>query len=152
MAVRIALVIAVILAFARLGFAQAPTESFADLPQVVKTGTIVYVTDDEGVRLKGKISELSPTTLEIMTESNAPAQRMRLAADDVVRISRVDSRLNGFLIGLAAGAAPGAWLGAGLHSHCINESPGSSADRCWQVAPIVAAPIALIGGWIGFEI
>jgi hypothetical protein len=150
MAVRIALVTALVLTSARLGFAQTPAESFADLPQVVKTGTIVYVTDDKGARIKGKISELSPTSLEIMTESNAPARRMTFASDRVTRIARVDSRLNGFLIGLAAGAAPGAWLGAGLYSWCDSETTGG--EQCWPVVPIASVPLALIGGWIGFEI
>ena len=150
MAVRIALVTAIVFMSVDLAFAQTPAQSFADLPQVVKTGTIVYVTDDKGAQIKGKISELSPASIEILTESNAPARRLTFASDQVTRISRVDSRLNGFLIGVAAGAAPGAWLGAGLYSWCDSETTGG--EQCWPVVPIVSVPLALIGGWIGFEI
>jgi hypothetical protein len=131
--------------------AQAPVESFAELPGVLKTGTIVYVQDEQGQRTKGKIRELAPSSITLFT-IDGHRQERSFPADRVARISRVDSRLNGFLIGVAGGAAAGLWLGAGLHSWCLNESPGESADRCWTVWPIAGVPFALIGGWIGFEI
>jgi ribosomal protein L35AE/L33A len=131
---------------ARTAAAQPVTESFEQLPAVIKKGTVVYVQDEQGQRTKGKIRELSPASLTLFT-SDGHRQERSFPADRVARISRVDSRLNGFLIGAAAGAAPGVWLGVGWKTYCSNES----AD-C-PLAPLYfGAAFGLIGGWIGFEI
>ena len=128
------------------GFAQAPVESFAQLPEVLEQGTIVYVQDEQGRRTKGRIRELSPASLTLSTVDGYSEKRS-FAADRVARISRVDSRLNGFLIGLAAGAVPGIMVGYGFKTYCSNE-----AAHCPAAPAIFGATCGLIGGWIGFEI
>lgn len=140
------LAVTLVIAYAASSFAQAPVESFAQLPEVLKVGTIVYVQDETGVRTKGKIRELLPASLTLVTVDGHRQQRPFLA-DRVARISRVDSRLNGFLIGLTAGAVPGAMLGHGFATYCENESA-----HCPAAPYIFGATFGLIGGWIGFEI
>ena len=145
--VRIAmLTFTLLISYAASGFAQAPVESFAQLPEVLKVGTIIYVQDEAGVRTKGKIRELSPASLTLYT-IDGHRQERSFPADRVARISRVDSRLNGFLIGMAAGAVPGAMLGYGFTTYCENESA-----HCPGAPYIFGATFGLIGGWIGFEI
>jgi hypothetical protein len=58
-----------------------------------------------------------------------------------------DSRLNGFLIGLAAGAVPGIMLGMGIRRYCENE-----ATSCPSAVPIFGVIGGLGGGAIGFGI
>ena len=135
-----------VIVHAASGFAQAPVESFAQLPEVLKAGTVVYVQDEQGQRTKGKIRELSPASLTLFT-SDGHRQERSFPADRVARISRVDSRLNGFLIGLAAGAVPGVTVGYGFKTYCSNE-----AAHCPAAPAIFGATFGLIGGWIGFEI
>ena len=135
-----------VMSCAASGLAQAPVESFTQLPEVLKVGTIVYVQDEQGLRTKGKIRELSPASLTLIT-SDGHRQERSFPADRVARISRVDSRLNGFLIGLTAGAVPGAMLGHGFTTYCENESA-----HCPAAPYIFGATFGLIGGWIGFEI
>ena len=135
-----------VISCAAWSFAQAPVESFTQLPEALKVGTIVYVQDEQGQRTKGKIREMSPASLTLSTVDGY-SQKRSFAADRVARISRVDSRLNGFLIGLTAGAAPGAMLGHGFTTYCENESA-----HCPAAPYILGATFGLIGGWIGFEI
>lgn len=140
------LALTVVIAYAASSFAQAPVASFAQLPEILKVGTIVYVQDETGVRTKGKVRDLSPASLTLLT-IDGHRQERSFPADRVVRIARVDSRLNGFLIGLTAGAAPGAMLGHGFTTYCENESA-----HCPAAPYIFGATFGLIGGWIGFEI
>lgn len=135
-----------VIAYAASSFAQAPVESFAQLPEVLEVGTMVYVQEETGVRTKGKIRDLSPASLTLFTVDGHRQERS-FPADRVARISRVDSRLNGFLIGLTAGAAPGAMLGHGFTTYCENESV-----HCPAAPAIFGATFGLIGGWIGFNI
>ncbi len=60
---------------------------------------------------------------------------------------RHDSRLNGFLIGLAVGAVPGIMLGMGINTYCENE-----ATSCPAAVPIVGGLTALAGGGIGYAV
>ena len=145
MVVRIALVTIVIAATAATAAAQATVvDDFARLPEVVKKGTIVIVVDNEkGVRTKGKITNLSASTLEIMRDE----QRIKFSPAEITHITRLDSRLNGFLIGLAAGAVPGIMLGVGFKTYCSNESAS-----CPGAPAYIGATTGLIGGWIGFAI
>ena len=135
-----------VISCAASGFAQAPVESFTQLPEVLKVGTIVYVQDEQGQRTKGKIRELSPASLTLFTVDGHRQERS-FPSNRVSRISRVDSRLNGFLIGVAAGAVPGAYVGQGFATYCENESA-----HCPGAPYLFGATFGLIGGWIGFEI
>jgi hypothetical protein len=146
MGARIAtLAVTVIVCFAAPCAAQA-VDSFDRLPDVVKLGIRVFVTDDKGQQTKGKISELSPASLTILHGGyNEPTV---FPSDRVIRVSKIDSRLNGFLIGLAAGAVPGILLGMGVSTYCNNESAGP----CPVAIPIGAAIFGLAGGGIGYAI
>jgi hypothetical protein len=121
-------------------------DSFARLPEVVKKGNVVMVTDEKGEQTKGKISELSPASLTIL--HGGYDQPSVFPSDRVMRVSKIDSRLNGFLIGAAAGAVPGIILGSLFNEYCYNEGGG----HCPAMIAIVGGATGLIGGWIGFGI
>lgn len=55
------------LIFAAAAAAQAPLDDFSRLPERVKPGTEVIVIDEKGQGTKGKITDLSPASLQIMT-------------------------------------------------------------------------------------
>jgi hypothetical protein len=140
-------VLLLVLGCGRAALAQEIASSFADVSKAVKAGNTVFVQDEKGERTKGKISELSNTSIQLMT-GGFRNHTVTLPADRVSRISKVDSRWNGFLIGVAAGVVPGLLLGKGFKSWCVNES-GSHCDRAY---PFTAVPLGLVGGWIGSAI
>ena len=141
------LVLALVAVCGRPAVAQTTIDSFAELSQVLKKGNTVFVQDEKGERTKGKITELSDTSLRIMT-GGISGRTLTFNADRVARVSKVDSRLNGFLIGAIAGAVPGLLLGHGLNSWCENEL----GSNCWVTYPYTAGLTGLVGGWIGFAI
>jgi hypothetical protein len=51
--------------------AQTVATVFSDLPTVVKSGDTVDVTDAKGRTLRGKIGELSPTSLELTARTSS---------------------------------------------------------------------------------
>ena len=138
------LILALLLGSAVAAGAQDVVRAFAELPRVVDKGNVVFVQDDAGERTKGSITELSDKSLEIMT-SGIPGRTVTFPADRVTRVSKVDSRLNGFVIGAVAGAVPGLLLGHGFRNWCENES-GSNCGTAYAYAGGV---FALVGGWIG---
>ena len=115
--------------------------AFAELPRVLKSGATVFVADDSGQTTKGKITELSPASIALLTSSD---ERVAIPSSRVRMVSRVDSKWNGFFIGAAAGAVPGALLGTGFKRYCENESAS-----CPQAPLVVGALFGLVGGWIG---
>lgn len=141
------LVIVVTLACAVPAFAQEPVGSFAQLPQVVKPGNIVFVQDEKGERTKGKITELSETSLQIVT-GGVSGRTLTFSADRVTRVSKVDSRLNGFIIGAVAGAVPGLFLGHMFNQYCKNETP----DYCPGAYAYAGGLLGITGGGIGYAI
>jgi hypothetical protein len=132
--------------YARPGVAQPTVESFDQLSQVLKPGVVVFVQDENGQRIKGKISALSGSGLELRTGGTSE-RTIAFPADRVTRVSRVDSRLNGFVIGAIAGAVPGIIGGMMFNQYCHNES----AD-CPAAVPIAGGVTALVGGGIGYAI
>ena len=147
MVVRIALICGLMtLACAASSSAQTVVDSFSRLPEVLKPGTTVIVTDEKGEQTNGKVSELSPASLRLLT---GQVQRTTVfPADRVTRVSRLDSRLNGFLIGAAVGAVPGILLGMAFNQYCKNESP----DYCPGAIVYGGALTGLAGGGIGYAI
>ena len=127
--------------------AQGAVTSFGDLATVVETGAIVFVQDEKGERTKGKITELSPTSLQIMT-GGVFSRTLTFNADRVMRVSKVDSRLNGFIIGAVAGAVPGLFLGHMFNQYCNNETP----DYCPIAYAYAGGLLGLAGGGIGYAI
>jgi len=145
-AVRVTLV-ALLLTGASAGSsaAQTPVDSFTQLPGILKIGSVIYVEDETGQRTKGKLRELSGSSLVLVASGR---QERSFPADRVVRVTRVDSKLNGFLIGFAAGAVPGVSLGWGINQYCFNESP----DHCPSAIFIAGGLLGALGGWIGWAI
>jgi hypothetical protein len=133
-------------AFATSSAAQELTDSFADVPGL-KPGAIVFVTDDQGRRTKGKITNLSAASLELVTRGR-DERPVVFQSDRVVRVTRIDSRWNGFLIGAAIGAVPGIILGSLFNEYCYNESGG----HCPIMILFAGTATGLAGGWIGFGI
>lgn len=142
----VAVVLFASLVFASAAQAQDPLGSFASLNERIKPGTIVFVTDEKGEHVKGKITELSAASLKLVTRDSRE-QSMTFPSDRVSRVMRVDSRLNGFLIGAIAGAVPGIMLGYGFSTYCENES----ASCPWAPA-LLGGIFGLAGGGIGYAI
>lgn len=96
--------------------AQVVATSFEELRPLVKSGDTIYVTEVSGRKTKGRLGELSQSSLELLIRKNGSDGRdvfepqSRLAERDVrqIQIDRGDSVLNGTLIGLAVVAGP--WL------------------------------------------
>lgn len=148
MIIRIALFSAcLILASAVAGQAQTPVTSFEQLPEVLKTGTRVFVTDEKGQVTKGKVTELSATSLALLT-SGMDERQIVFPSERVRRVSRIDSRLNGFLIGAAAGLVPGIWLGLSMKTWCENEL----GNNCAALVPYLGGLAGLGGGVVGFAV
>jgi hypothetical protein len=125
--------------------AQSTVDSFAQLSTVIKRGQVVFVEDDTGRRVKGRLTELSDSSLRLMT--GVDGREVTFASDRVSRVSRVDSRLNGFLIGAAVGAAAGLYSGSMIDMLFENEA--SNADFAY---PLFGALMGLAGGGIGYAI
>ena len=146
-AMRVALLtLAVTTVCVRTSAAQA-VDTFAQLPHVLGAGSTVYVYDDAGERTKGKITGITGSSISVVTRDRRKRQ-VSFDAEKVTRVTRVDSRLNGFVIGATAAAVPGVMLGWGISQYCGNEM---SSD-CPAAMPIIGGIFGLIGGWIGFEI
>jgi hypothetical protein len=96
--------------------AQLVATSFEELRSLVKSGDTIYVTDANGKKTKGRLGELTQSSLELLVRKAAPDGReafvpqSRLAESDIrqIQIERGDSVLNGTLIGLAVVGGP--WL------------------------------------------
>lgn len=81
------LVLVLIAACARPAIAQTTVDSFAELSQVLKPGNTVFVQDERGERTKGKISELSDASIQLMT-GGFRNRTLTLRADRVMRVSK----------------------------------------------------------------
>jgi len=141
------LIVLLVLGSARAAIAQTTVDTFAELSQVLNKGTTVFVQDDNGERTKGKISELSTTSIQLAT-GGFKDRTLTFAADRVARVSKVDSKWNGFVIGVIAGAVPGLLLGKGFKSWCENES----GSHCNNAYAYTGGVFGLVGGWIGSAI
>ena len=125
--------------------AQAPpptAESFADLSRVVKPGALVIVTDDKGRRTRGTVTAVSGAAIELRRYTTL----VKIPADSVRVVSRVDSRREGFTIGFLAGAVAGGALGVEMVKFC--EDFGED-DGCPAAIPIIGGVFGLIGGGLG---
>lgn len=97
--------------------AQPIARSFEDLPRTLKVGQTVFVTDATGRQTKGKIANLSASTLVVLTPET------RTFADGAVtEIRTVDPLWNGALIGVGVG------IGLAIWDYLIDPSePGNAA-------------------------
>lgn len=141
------LILALIAACAHPATAQTTVDTFGELAQVLKPGNTVFVQDEKGERTKGKISELSDASIQLMT-GGFRNRTLTLPADRVMRVSKVDSKWNGFVIGVIAGMVPGLVLGYGFKNWCENES----GSHCNNAYAYTGGVFGLAGGWIGSAI
>ena len=142
----VALVASLVFAASASAQEPAPVDAFSRLPERVKPGTVVIVIDEKGQGTKGKITDLSPTSLQIMT-TGWNEHPVSFPAERVWHVNRVDSRWNGFLIGAAIGAVPGVLFGIMWTTYCENESA-----HCPGAPAYFGATFGLIGGWIGYGV
>jgi hypothetical protein len=84
--------------------AQTVSNSFEELRQVLRKGQTVVVTDATGQRTKGKVTDVSPSSLVVLT----PAART-FTERTVSEIRVTDRVWNGALIGAAIGTGFAMW-------------------------------------------
>jgi hypothetical protein len=139
------LAVAGLLVTGATGFAQATgAASFEALAQRIHVGQSIWVTDQAGREVRGKLERLTNDTLVVTNE-----RLETFAASEIrrVRARKPDSIKNGALIGLAAGAAMGtAW--------CIGAVADDSGDidarvECAEGFIVYPALGTLIG--MGFD-
>lgn len=117
-----------------LAAGQAPAPTFDDLARALTPGQRVFVTDVDGRKAKGRVSEVTPSGLTVRVFEGFVEQPRRFARDAVRTVRRTDSVLNGVLIGVAAGfAANEVWV----REQC--GPPGSDAE-CTAIARVI--------GWV----
>lgn len=117
--------------------AQAPATTFAELPQALEVGRKVVVTDAAGQKATGRVVELTPVSITLLTPDEWGIDRRQMFTEHSVRtIKRTDSVWNGLLIGLGAGI-----VGAELFVR-YNCGPRGYDDEC--------AAIATLAGWATF--
>jgi hypothetical protein len=103
---------------------KTPVSSFADLPDRIRPGHTVYVTDTQGEETRGRLHDLAPSALTVSATGNV----MRISADRVMAIDRHgDSLWNGLAIGLGVGTAM-ALLADQREVPCTGERTGVCRD------------------------
>ena len=121
-----------------------PATALAQTPQVtlpdLEIGQRVWVSNSQGLELRGELIRISPDMVEIATAAGP----RRIATADVWTIMKKDSNRNGFLIGAGVGLVSGL-MGAALEGGAATGSHGGSA------AGFVLIGVAFYGGvgaWI----
>ena len=122
---------------------QEVARSFRELQSKVKTGETVYVTDDAGLEFKGRIAEMSSSSLRLFFQGT----HRDLTETDVheIRQKQSDPLWNGLLIGLGAGAASGVVAPSAV---CDLPDPECAATVRIVFVPLGAAIGAITGALI----
>lgn len=118
--------------------AQTSVQSFDQLQQVLKAGQTVVVTDTNGRETKGKVRDVSASSLIILSSDT-----QTFAEPAVLRIRRTDRLANGTLIGLSIGAAVGA-LGLASTYHQGTDAVYYWADIGVWLSPAAGAALGAI--------
>ena len=86
---------------------EAVPQSLDAVRQSLKPDQIILVTDDSGRTVRGRIIDLSETTLALLGEPSRenPTGERTVPRDAITRIAQPDEVWNGLLLGLAAGIA-----------------------------------------------
>ncbi len=108
-------------AFGQTGQPGAEVATFAGLAPQLPAGTTVVVTDTNGRRVKGKLTELTTESLTILTGSGG--QTFARSTVREVQKQIPDSKLDGGLIGFAAGWGVPAAV-------CTGRSDSSETGSC----------------------
>lgn len=120
--------------------AQAIARSFEELQRTVTTGQTVFVTDKTGRQTKGKVADVSTSSLVILTPDT-----LAVPEGTVTEIRRADGLWKGALIGLGAGVFPG--MLAGFAGCAESNEPGCVKGPIYG-ALIVGGISAAIGAGI----
>jgi hypothetical protein len=118
--------------------AQEIARTFDHLPALLKAGDTVRVTDASGLQFSGRIIQLTPTTIGVLSQG---ARRDLTEADvlSIVRRNGGDAG-RGARWGLAVGAAFGLLLTVPMATDCY--------ECGWQI-PLAGAMFAGIGAGVG---
>ena len=112
--------------------------SFDELMSRIQPGATVFVTDSAGHEVRGRLSDLTDTSLNLVVDGKPRA--FSQANVGLIEQRQPDSLWNGLLIGVAAGAAPAVyWLLADP-----NECGGSICMDDLAVGVIPGAAIGLV--------
>src|SRR5688572_24816054 len=114
-----------------LAAAQTAASSFGELAANLKLGKTVHVTDEAGRKVKGKMTDLSPSSLDVLVDG-----KKETFAESSVREISERRRYTG--AGAATGGAAGAILGV-LFGIAVG-------PRCSCTAQALAVGVGLFGG------
>ena len=119
---------------------QAQGETFTGLQKALRHGEAVYLTDDTGHTTKGRVSDVTSSSLTMQVGNDTRV----FTLERTRRIERGDSLANGIMLGVAAGAAAGyGWVSA----EC---GPPGFDPECAANVGIVLIPITVgIGAGVG---
>jgi hypothetical protein len=86
--------------------------SFGDMPDKVKAGQVVIVIDEAGRETRGKVAEVSGSSLVILTRdpNRQWANRAEFAPASVREVKRTGPIWDGALIGFGIGVVPGLFV------------------------------------------
>jgi hypothetical protein len=129
--------------FPAQAFAQAPAAGFQQLLAKVRLGDEVWVKGHDGKEVKGKLTDVSPTSLEILSGGRNVAFGVERVK--TVSIREPDGLKNGARIGFYVGAGVG---GLGAFSYCF----GADVDNCAGGALAAFALYAGVGVALGVGI
>ena len=123
--------------------AQSPAGSFDELEQRLKRGQEVIVTDADGDRTKGRITEMSSAGFTLSVADGFDERSRSFAAGTVASVRKTDPVWNGLLLGLGAGlAATELWV--------YDQCGGRGSDReCEVIVSLVGWTALGIGGAVG---
>jgi hypothetical protein len=128
--------------------AQMVTPTFDDLCAEGHRGEIVYVTDQGGTKVKGRVVRISATSIDLLVNDGS----REWAASDVARITQRRGRAGrGALVGLAFGAGFGAFL-AFTDGNCQHYGNRGCGRQDAEDALLLAAFFGGIGGGAGAAI
>jgi hypothetical protein len=111
----------------QLATAQEPVRDFSQLNTRLKPGDTIWVTDAQGREIKGRIRELTPSTLTLDGGGGRPYQAGDLR---LIQQQARDSNKDGALWGLLIGAGGGALVGFGT-VYAVEEYPSSDDYLAW---------------------
>lgn len=134
---RLAHAFALLLVVATTAEAQQIAGTFDQLRVLVKPGDTLTITDAAGQRLRGKLADLSESSLVL--EASGTRRVLQAADVDIIEKRGSDSLKNGALIGFS--------IGAGLVGSAIGASTGE-----WGYAALGAVVYGGIGAGIGVGI
>jgi hypothetical protein len=120
----------------------SPAQAQAPPGPNVKVGDTVWVTVAQDREVKGLVTNITPTAIEVRGETGT--QQLNLV--EVRKISKPDSLKNGFLIGAAVGVASG--IGYAYDSAAPDASEGSKAGYAVFSAALGVAMYGSLGRWI----